>query len=110
MHSSTAISIPFLFNTFAGHCSRRGSTGSLGVVFSGSNDGMLRALASGTGKVLWEYNMLDNVKTVNGVAAKGGSMGAPGPTVAGGMLFASSGYVFGARGRPGNALLVFSLP
>lgn len=81
-----------------------------GVVFSGSYDGMLRALASDTGKVLWEYNMLDEVKTVNGVAAKGGSMGAPGPTVAGGMLFAGSGYVFGARGRPGNALLVFSLP
>ena len=81
-----------------------------GVVFSGSYDGMLRALASDTGKVLWEYNMLVDVKTVNGVAAKGGSMGAPGPTVAGGMLFAGSGYVFGARGRPGNALLVFSLP
>ncbi|HXA77819.1 MAG TPA: PQQ-binding-like beta-propeller repeat protein [Candidatus Acidoferrales bacterium] len=80
-----------------------------GVVFSGSYDGMLRALASDTGKVLWEYNMLDEVKTVNGVAAKGGSMGGPGPTVVGGMLFAGSGYVFGARGRPGNALLVFSL-
>jgi len=60
--------------------------------------------------VLWEYNMLREVKTVNGVAAKGGSMGAPGPTVAGGMLFAGSGYVFGARGRPGNVLLVFALP
>jgi polyvinyl alcohol dehydrogenase (cytochrome) len=54
--------------------------------------------------------MLKDVETVNGVAAKGGSMGGPGPTVAGGMLFVGSGYVFGARGRPGNALLVFSLP
>jgi len=81
-----------------------------GVVFSGSYDGILRALATDTGKVLWEYNMLDEVKTVNGVAAKGGSMGAPGPTVVGGMLFVGSGYVFGNRGRPGNALLVFALP
>jgi polyvinyl alcohol dehydrogenase (cytochrome) len=81
-----------------------------GVVFSGSYDGMLRALASDTGKVLWEYNTLPEVTTVNGVPAKGGSMGAPGPTVAGGMLFAGSGYVFGPRGRAGNALLVFSLP
>ena len=81
-----------------------------GTLFSGSFDGMLRALASGTGKVLWEYDMLKDVETVNGVAAKGGSMGGPGPTVAGGMLFVGSGYVFGARGRPGNALLVFSLP
>ena len=80
-----------------------------GVVFSGSYDGMLRALASDTGKVLWEYNMMEEFKTVNGVTAKGGSMGGPGPTVAGGMLFAGSGYVFGARGRPGNALLVFSV-
>ena len=81
-----------------------------GVVFSGSYDGMLRALASNTGKVLWEYNMMVEVKTVNGVSARGGSMGGPGPTVAGGMLFAGTGYVFGARGRPGNALLVFSPP
>lgn len=81
-----------------------------GAVFSGSYDGMLRALASDTGRVLWEYNMLNEVESVNGVAAKGGSMGGPGPTVAGGMLFAGSGYVFGTRGRPGNALLVFSLP
>lgn len=81
-----------------------------GAVFSGGYDGMLRALASDTGRVLWEYNMLNEVESVNGVAAKGGSMGGPGPTVASGMLFAGSGYVFGARGRPGNALLVFSLP
>ena len=81
-----------------------------GVVFSGGYDGTLRALASDTGKILWEYNMLGGAKTVNGVDAKGGSMGAPGPTVAGGMLFAGSGYVFGARGRPGNVLLVFALP
>jgi polyvinyl alcohol dehydrogenase (cytochrome) len=81
-----------------------------GVVFSGSYDGMLRALASDSGRILWEYNMVDEFKTVNGVVATGGSMGAPGPTVAGGMVFVGSGFVFGARGRPGNALLVFSLP
>ncbi len=80
-----------------------------GVVFSGDYAGMLRALASDTGKILWQYNMLDDFKTVNGVAAHGGSMGGPGPTVAGGMLFAGSGYVFGARGKPGNALLAFSV-
>jgi hypothetical protein len=34
-------------------------------------------------------------------------MGAPGPVVAGGMLFVGSGYVFGA-GTPGNVLLAFS--
>ncbi len=45
--------------------------------------------------------------TVNHVVARGGSMAAPGPTVAGGMLFVGSGYVF-TGGIPGNALLVFS--
>jgi hypothetical protein len=33
-------------------------------------------------------------------------MGAPGPTVAGGMLFVGSGYTFGA-GATGNLLLAF---
>jgi len=46
---------------------------------------------------------------VNGVAAKGGSMGAPGPVIAGGTLFVGSGYFFGERGTPGNALLAFSV-
>jgi hypothetical protein len=41
------------------------------------------------------------------VAAHGGSMGAPGPVVAGGMLYAGSGYTFGA-GNTGNVLLAFS--
>jgi polyvinyl alcohol dehydrogenase (cytochrome) len=80
-----------------------------GVVFSGGWDGVLRALSAADGKVLWEYNTVQDVKTVNGVAAKGGSMGAPGPVVAGGMLFVPTGYVGVKNGLPGNALLVFSL-
>ena len=78
-----------------------------GVVFSGGWDGVLRALSAGDGKVVWEYNTVQDFKTVNGVAAKGGSMGAPGPVVAGGMLFVPSGYVGVKNGMPGNVLLVF---
>ena len=78
-----------------------------GVIFSGGWDGVLRAFATSDGHLLWEYNMIHDYDTVNHVAAKGGSMGAPGPTVAGGMLFAGSGYVFGS-GTPGNVLLAFS--
>ncbi len=78
-----------------------------GVIFSGGWDGMLRAFASDDGHLLWEYNMVRDYETVNHVPAKGGSMAAAGPTVAGGMLFVGSGYVFGA-GTAGNALLVFS--
>jgi polyvinyl alcohol dehydrogenase (cytochrome) len=57
---------------------------------------------------LWHYDTTQEVKTVNGIPAKGGSMGAPGPTVAGGMLFLGSGYTFGA-GATGNLLLAFSI-
>jgi polyvinyl alcohol dehydrogenase (cytochrome) len=46
--------------------------------------------------------------TVNGVAAKGGSMGAAGPVVVGGSLFTGSGYIGVKNGMPGNVLLAFS--
>jgi polyvinyl alcohol dehydrogenase (cytochrome) len=78
-----------------------------GAIFSGGWDGMLRAFSTADGHLLWEYNMVRSYETVNHVPAKGGSMAAPGPTVAGGMLFVGSGYLFGA-GTPGNALLVFA--
>ena len=84
-----------------------GAKPKLGVIFSGGWDGMLRAFASDDGHLLWQYNMVRDYETVNHVPAKGGSMAAAGPTVAGGMLFVGSGYVFGA-GTAGNALLVFS--
>ena len=90
---------------------RNGETGATtvipGAVFSGGWDGMLRAFATDDGHLLWQFNMLQDFKTVNGVAAKGGAMGAPGPVIAGGMVFAGSGYVFGG-GTPGNVLLAFS--
>jgi hypothetical protein len=37
-------------------------------------------------------------------------MGAPGPTVAAGLLFVGSGYVALGNGTPGNVLLGFGLP
>jgi polyvinyl alcohol dehydrogenase (cytochrome) len=91
---------------------RRGLTAALtgipGVVFSGGQDGTLRAFSTDNGKMIWEYNTLQEFKTVNGFAGKGGSMGAPGPTVAGGMLFVGSGYPGLGNGMPGNVLLAFS--
>jgi polyvinyl alcohol dehydrogenase (cytochrome) len=80
-----------------------------GVVFSGGWDGVLRALSTDDGHVVWEFTTVQEFTTVNGVAAKGGSMGAPGPTVAGGMLFVGSGYVGNNSGLPGNVLLAFSV-
>jgi polyvinyl alcohol dehydrogenase (cytochrome) len=80
-----------------------------GVVFSGGWDGVLRALSAANGKVTWEYDTAHEFQTVNGVAAKGGSMGAAGPTVAGGTLFVPSGYIGVKNGMPGNVLLAFSV-
>jgi len=80
-----------------------------GVVFSGGADGVLRAFAASDGKQVWEYDTLRDFTTVNGVAAKGGAMGAPGPTMAGGMIFVGSGYTGLGNGRGGNVLLAFGL-
>jgi len=79
-----------------------------GVVFSGSNDGALRAFSTKDGSVLWEFDSNREFSTVNGVRARGASMIGPGPAVAGGMIFVSSGYgAFG--GRAGNVLLAFGV-
>jgi polyvinyl alcohol dehydrogenase (cytochrome) len=79
-----------------------------GVVFSGGWDGVLRALSSTDGHVVWEYNTVHEFDTVNGVGAKGGSMGAAGPVIVGGTLFTGSGYIGVKNGMPGNVLLAFS--
>lgn len=77
-----------------------------GVVFSGSADGTLRALAMTDGHVLWQYNTARDYETVNGVAAKGGNMGQAGAAIADGMIFIGSGYGTGNAGF-GNVLLAF---
>ena len=78
-----------------------------GAVFVGSRDGVLHALSTVDGHSLWEFDTAREFDTVNKVAAHGGSIVAPGVTVAGGMMFVGSGYfVFGDK--PGNVLLAFS--
>jgi polyvinyl alcohol dehydrogenase (cytochrome) len=79
-----------------------------GVAFVGGWDGVLHALSTVDGHVLWEYNTAQEFPSVNGVPANGGSFGSPGPTIAGGMLFTTSGYAFFSGVKPGNALLAFS--
>lgn len=83
-------------------------TGIPGAVFTGGWDGTLRALSTDDGKLLWQFNTAQDFKTVNGVTAKGGSMGGPGSVVAGGMLYVTSGYANVGGGMPGNVLLAFA--
>ena len=78
-----------------------------GVVFAGGQDGMLRAYSTRDGEVLWEYDTLRDFETDNGVAARGGSIGAHGPAIVGGMLFIGSGYA--VQHAPGNVLLAFGV-
>jgi polyvinyl alcohol dehydrogenase (cytochrome) len=79
-----------------------------GAVFSGSEDGHLRAYSTANGKIVWDFDTAREFTTVNGVPGHGGAMDVAGPVAAGGMLFAISGYP--ARGGlPGNVLLAFSL-
>lgn len=79
-----------------------------GAVFSGGLDGHLRAYATQSGRIIWDLDTFRDYDTANGVIAKGGSLDGPGPVIAGGFLYVSSGYgSFG--GMPGNVLLAYSV-
>ena len=79
-----------------------------GMVFSASLDGHLRGYEAETGQVIFDTDIARHFTTVNGVKANGGSINGPGSTIAGGMLYVSSGY--GTNGfMPGNVVLAFSV-
>jgi len=78
-----------------------------GVVFSGSVDGHLRAYSTANGAIVWDFDTRRTYETVNGIAARGGSLNVGGPALSGGMLFTNSGYA--QNGAPGNVLLAFSV-
>jgi polyvinyl alcohol dehydrogenase (cytochrome) len=79
-----------------------------GVVFSGTTSGIMRAYATADGRILWKYDTVREYEAVNGVPARGGSINGPGPVVAGGMVFVTSGYGQVSAGPPGNVLLAFA--
>ena len=79
-----------------------------GVAFAGSLDGHLRAHATDTGQMIWDFDTAAQFRTVNGVEGRGGSINGPGPTVVDGMVYVVSGY--GSFGfMPGNVLLAFGV-
>jgi polyvinyl alcohol dehydrogenase (cytochrome) len=80
-----------------------------GLVFAGGMDGMLRAVDSSNGKILWAHNTYKPYTTVNGIEGIGGSIEADGPVIANGQVYITSGYDKWAE-MPGNVLLVFALP
>jgi polyvinyl alcohol dehydrogenase (cytochrome) len=78
-----------------------------GIVFAGHLDGRLKAYDSATGEVVWTWDTTQNVETITGTVAHGGSMSGPGPAVADGHLVLNSGYGL-YNHMPGNLLMVFS--
>lgn len=94
------------FSSFGGDSNGAVASSIDGVVFIGGLDGVIRALSSNSGKVIWRFETGREFSTVNGVRAKGGSITAAGTVIAGGRVFATSGYsvIFGT---PGNVLLAF---
>jgi polyvinyl alcohol dehydrogenase (cytochrome) len=81
-----------------------------GVVFVSALDGTLRAFSAFDGRLLWQYDTTQEVKTVNGIPGKGGSIGAAGATIVDGMVYVTSGYIGFQSGQPGNLLLAFGPP
>jgi polyvinyl alcohol dehydrogenase (cytochrome) len=80
-----------------------------GAVVAGSMDGHLRAYASNSGKVIWNFDTAIEFITLNGTKGSGGSMGgATGPVFSEDMLFVNSGYGIYFH-MPGNVLLAFRL-
>ncbi|HZZ33957.1 MAG TPA: PQQ-binding-like beta-propeller repeat protein [Phenylobacterium sp.] len=84
-----------------------------GFVFEGGLDGWLRAYDAKTGKIAWEDSTTSRTyDTVNGVKGQpGGGFDGMGPTIAGGMVFVTSGNNGAARvGSNGvNVLLAYSV-
>jgi polyvinyl alcohol dehydrogenase (cytochrome) len=79
-----------------------------GIVFSGGIDGHLRAYSANDGRIVWDVDTKTEYRTVNGVAARGGSIDGPGAVVVGGTLYISSGSRFLGT-LPGNVLLAYSV-
>jgi polyvinyl alcohol dehydrogenase (cytochrome) len=79
-----------------------------GIVFSGSQDGHLRAYDTRNGRVNWDFDTARTVPAVNADSASGGSLDAGGPVVVNGVLYVNSGYGQ-FLGHAGNVLLALSV-
>ena len=79
-----------------------------GAVIAGHMDGRLRIYDGANGKVLWEHDASQEVLTVSGAKAHGGSFGGAGAAVRDGYLAVNSGYGLYFH-MPGNVLLVFGV-
>ncbi|MDI5974946.1 outer membrane protein assembly factor BamB family protein [Amycolatopsis magusensis] len=64
-----------------------------GVVYEGSSDGKIRAYRARDGKVLWQFDTIQDFQGVNGLVGRGGGLAAAGgAVVSDGMLYVMSGF------------------
>ncbi len=76
------------------------------AVISASIDGRVYIHEGESGNLLWQYDTLQDFKTLNGIEGKGGGIDSHSIAAGNGMIFIASGYS-GFRQPPGNVLLAF---
>ena len=80
-----------------------------GAVLIGSDTGYLRIHDAADGRIVWQDNTARDFATLNGIAAKGGSIsGGVAPIAWKGSVIVPSGYGFASK-LPGNVLLVYGV-
>ncbi|WP_406112232.1 PQQ-binding-like beta-propeller repeat protein [Kitasatospora purpeofusca] len=86
-------------------------TATRGLVYEGGADGKMRVFSATTGAVLWQYDVVRDFTTVNGVPGHGTALsGGGGAVVADGMLYVQAAYYPQYPSNAGGVLLAFSLP
>jgi polyvinyl alcohol dehydrogenase (cytochrome) len=78
-----------------------------GLVFAGHLDGRFRAYDGRNGRALWTFDTTQEIRSISGEVAHGGSMSGPGAAVANGYVVVNSGYGLYYH-SPGNVLMVFT--
>jgi polyvinyl alcohol dehydrogenase (cytochrome) len=68
-------------------------TATSGAVFSGSNDGYVRAHDTSNGELLWDFNIAQEFTTLNGNIATGSAIRGLGPVMIEGDMFLNAGNV-----------------
>jgi len=83
-------------------------TGIPGAILIPVLDGILRAISTEDGSLLWEFDSTQNIMGINGVAGHGGTLDAGGVVATHGMLIFNSGYggLISAGGKEGNLMWV----
>ncbi len=79
------------------------------LLLAGSIDGHMRIFDTRTGEILWSFDTRREFETINGVPARGGSLGGGSAPIAhDGVLYFNAGYGFSGM-MPGNVLLAFEV-